>query len=107
MIVYAGDPEEYYTFITPEAYRALADWMKFRKESGEDITPNSCVMRNLWEMKKGCIQHFVIIPKKARATSFKRLVEDALWTQAYRYDIDTSKLSFCSFVVKKKEYLVH
>jgi integrase len=31
MIVYAGDPEEYFTFITPEAYQALASWMKFRK----------------------------------------------------------------------------
>jgi hypothetical protein len=33
MIVYAGDPEEYFTFITLEAYRALAGWMKFRKDS--------------------------------------------------------------------------
>jgi hypothetical protein len=84
MIVYAGDPEEYYTFITPEAYRALASWMKFRKESGEDITSNSWVMRDLWDTKKGCIQHFVTIPKKLKATGVKRLVEDALWTQGLR-----------------------
>jgi hypothetical protein len=28
MTVYAGDPEEYFTFITPEAYHALSSWMK-------------------------------------------------------------------------------
>lgn len=29
IIVYGGDSEEYYTFITPEAYRALKEWMCF------------------------------------------------------------------------------
>lgn len=77
--VYAGDPEEYFTFITPEAYQALASWMKFRKDSGEDITANSWVMRDLWDTKKGCIQHFVTIPKKLKAIGVKRLVEDVLW----------------------------
>ncbi len=30
--VYAGDPEEYFAFITPEAYHALFSWMKFRRD---------------------------------------------------------------------------
>ena len=33
MIVYAGDDEEYYTFISPEAYDELNNWMKYRKDS--------------------------------------------------------------------------
>lgn len=74
MTVYADDPEEYFTFITPEAYLALEGWMKFRKDSGEDIRPSSWVMRDLWDTKKGCIQHFVTIPKKLKATGVKRLV---------------------------------
>jgi hypothetical protein len=27
--VYAGDPEEYHCFVTPEAYTSLNDWMSF------------------------------------------------------------------------------
>ena len=89
--VYAGDPHEYFTFTTPEAYEALASWMKFRKDSGEDITSNSWVMRDLWDTKKGCIQHLVSIPKKLKATDVKRLVEDALWTQGLHTKLSAGK----------------
>jgi hypothetical protein len=91
MTVCAGDPEEYFTFITPEAYRELASWMKFRKDSGEDIKPNGWVMRDLWDTKKGCIQHFVTIPKRLKATGVKRLVEDALWTEGLRTKLPEGK----------------
>lgn len=30
IVVYAGDPEEYYSFITQEAYSSLKEWMDFR-----------------------------------------------------------------------------
>lgn len=49
VIVYAGEPEQYYCFITAEAYYTLKGWMNFRSSYGERITGESWVMRNLWK----------------------------------------------------------
>lgn len=49
ILVYPGDREQYYSFLTPEAYSAVKDWMNYRSECGEIITSNSYVMRNIWE----------------------------------------------------------
>ena len=46
LIVYAGEPDEYFTFISPEAFAALESWMNFRKKSGESINAESWLMRN-------------------------------------------------------------
>jgi hypothetical protein len=44
LIVYAEEHDEYYSFITPEAYNALLDYMDFRALHGEKITPQSWLM---------------------------------------------------------------
>src|SRR6266540_820200 len=41
IIVYAGDDEEYFSFMTPEAYYLLEKWMDYRGECGENIDKNS------------------------------------------------------------------
>lgn len=48
--VYAEEDEEYFTFITPEAYFEIKGWMDYRIECGEAVTEESWVMRNLWEV---------------------------------------------------------
>jgi hypothetical protein len=45
--VYAGEDDEYITFITPEAYLSLQSWMTYRSACGEHLTKDSWVMRDL------------------------------------------------------------
>lgn len=47
--VYAGQPEQYFTFITCESFNALKAWMDYRFSYGEKITSESWVMRDLWK----------------------------------------------------------
>jgi hypothetical protein len=85
IIVYAGDDEEYFSFITQEAYYELQKWMQYRQDSGEEIHENSWVMRQLWDTKKGYCHHGTIKnPEKLKSSGIKRLMEDALWTQGIR-----------------------
>src|SRR4029078_2900369 len=85
IIVYAGDDEEYFSFLTPEAYLLLKNWMDYRAQSGEKIDEKSWVMRQLWNTKEGHYHHGKIKdPSKLQSSGVKRLMEDALWTQGIR-----------------------
>jgi hypothetical protein len=91
VIVYSGDAEEYFTFTTPEAYYELEKWMSYRKDSGEAITGESWLMRNVWDIKRGYMKGMITTPKKLKSTGVKRLVEDALWTQSVRKKLEDGK----------------
>ena len=49
MIIYEGEDEEYFTFISKEAFLALNEWIQYRQKSGEMIDENSWLMRDLWD----------------------------------------------------------
>ena len=49
ILVYPGDREQYFSFLTPEAYTSLDEWMKYRSKCGEEITKESYVMRDIWQ----------------------------------------------------------
>jgi hypothetical protein len=94
VIVYAGEDDQYFTFITAEAYTALELWMKYRSNCGEQITNDSWVMRDLWNVTKppkkevgGQIQE----PVKLQSIGVKRLVERALWAQGIRTELEYGK----------------
>jgi hypothetical protein len=92
IIVYAGDDEEYFSFITPEAYYELEKWMNYRKSSGEVVNENSWVLRQLWNTKQGYYHHGKVKdPLKLRSSGVKRLMEDALWTQGVRKKEDLKR----------------
>lgn len=86
ILIYAGDPEQYISFLTPEAFYELQKWMDFRKDS-EEITGNSWVVRDLWNTRM-CSRRrgFAgLADSPVRLKPFgKRLMEDALWSQGIR-----------------------
>jgi hypothetical protein len=91
MIVYAGEDEEYFTFISPEAWRALKEWMNYRETSGEIIKHDSWVMRDLWDTRVAQGRGLVTKPKKLTSLGIKRLMERAIWAQGLRKKLEPGK----------------
>ena len=84
VVIYAGEPEEYFCFITPEAYNSLKNWMDYRTNAGEEITPESWLMRDLWQTTDylyGAQWGLVKYPKQLKATGVKSLIERAMRAQ--------------------------
>jgi hypothetical protein len=84
LVIYADEPEEYYTFMTPEAYSTLKDWMDFRASYGEKINSESWVMRDLWQtsnMNYGAKWGLATHPRKLHSIAIKRILNRALWEQ--------------------------
>jgi integrase len=89
--VYGDDDEQYFSFITPEAYDSLNQWMEYRKQCGESITGESWLMRNLWDVTTPKGKGVVTIPKKLQHAGVKRLIERALWAQRVRTKLGEGK----------------
>jgi hypothetical protein len=92
IIVYSGEEgDEYFSFITPEAYHELEKWLEYRKSSGENISGKSWLLRNVWNTKIGFKRGLASEPKKLKSSGVKRLMEDALWTQRLRSNLEPGK----------------
>lgn len=87
LIVYTGDIEEYYSFMTAEAYSCLKEWMDFHASYGEEITSESWLMRDIWQttnVRYGAKLGLATAPKRLNSSGIKRMIERALWEQGIR-----------------------
>jgi integrase len=77
----------YDTYVTPEAYESVKSWMEFRESFGEKIGPDSCIIRNLWQIKSQRYANYVGLakhPKRLSATGIRVLINDAWKIQGLR-----------------------
>jgi hypothetical protein len=87
MIVYADEPEQYFTFMTSEAYMALKQYMDFRAQNGEKITGESWLIRNRWrttDVLYGGRFGLAANPKQLLPRGIKSLIQDIYFRQGIR-----------------------
>jgi hypothetical protein len=83
--VYAGEPEEYFTFVTPEAYGTLKRYMELRASHGEKVGTGSPLLRDRFQpLKTGSYAGRAETPRRLAPSGVKRLIEDMLWRMGLR-----------------------
>jgi integrase len=91
LIVYAGEPEQYYTFMTPEAYLSLKEWMDFRSSFGEKISGESWLLRDKWQTTHtdyGGRYGMGAAPKKISTHSIRNLLQHIYFKQNIRKPLE-------------------
>jgi hypothetical protein len=106
IIVYDGELEQYFSFITPEAYFSLNDWMDFREKQGEIITRESWLMRDIWntgriissvkELNLKGTSGLVSAPKKADSNAIRQIFTRAWKIQNIRHANNQTRHEFKS-----------
>jgi integrase len=91
LLVYDKEPEEYITFASPQAYNALKKYMDFRASYGEEIKPDSPLIRNIWRTvdikrtrEKGGRVGLATAPKGLSSEAIKRILIRAQVEQGIR-----------------------
>ena len=80
IIVYAGEPEQYFSFITSEAYQSLKNYIDFRALHGEKVSGESWLIRDQWQKISKTHGHRIGLaglPKRLNAEGIRRLIYDA------------------------------
>jgi hypothetical protein len=86
LIIYAGTPDQYTAFITPEAYASLRRYLQYREHHGEQLTPDSPLLRNTFNTSKP-VNHWkgeAANPEPLKHSGVKRLIERVLWRYGFR-----------------------
>lgn len=91
LIVYDDENEQYYSFISPEAHAAIKEWIAYRQSYDEKITPESYIMRDLWQTTdtptmygNGAATGLATHPKKITTNTIQKMLSRALKKQGIR-----------------------
>ena len=91
IITYPGEPEQRFTFISPEAHDALQDYMKFRERDGEKITDDSVIIRDEWQttevVKRGANRSMASNPKGIKTGSIERYLARVEKKEGFHQDL--------------------
>jgi hypothetical protein len=77
----------YYSFITPEAYYSIKNWMEFRQLHGEEVNGESWLMRDIWQKTDKAHGHRIGLakfPKKLTSSAIKNIIYEAWKVQGIR-----------------------
>ena len=91
IIVYAEEDEQYFSFISSEAWHAVKGWMEYREESGEHVSEDSWVIRDLWDARQAQGRGLITKPERLSSLGIKRLMERAIWAQGLRKKLEVGK----------------
>ena len=94
IMVYAGTKEEYFSFITPEAFTALQEYIEFRASCGEKITGESWLVRDIWKSTNVKFQNrggLATVPRKLRSSGIRSIISRAEWEQGIREPLTNGK----------------
>ena len=84
LLIYAGEPEEYYSFISKEAYASILEWIRYRIDAGENVIQDSWLMRNMWQttsLSYGAQWGLAKYPKQLKSVGVKSLIDRAARAQ--------------------------
>jgi hypothetical protein len=91
IIVYAGEPEQYFSFISLEAYNSLKEWIDYRASYGERINGNSWLMRDIWQKTHHRYSHRIGLaadPKQLKSTAIKKMISSMWQVVGVRNQLD-------------------
>lgn len=94
LVVYAGEPEQYYTFITSEAFQAPEQWIDLRKRHGENITGESWLLRDIWETwnkRFGELNKQASTPSKFNSIGLKTMLSRAWHHQGVWNELESNQ----------------
>lgn len=95
LVVYEGRPKPYHTYVTPEAYQAVQDYVAFRKLHGENVTPESWILRDKFETTgdnkyylPGQTIGLATAPQKLQVSGIKKILIRAMRSQGIRQNLE-------------------